>query len=135
MISERKSQGRYTTDSEAIREAVAVIDVLMVVAGVSWVSSLAAWPTFFFLSVRRIEAKVRADGRDRTGWDGIGSRVPLYALVLCVSLPKKRVNDYPLIDIEAVRQYATPRDKRLAMWLTISLLTMTISAVWGGSLL
>jgi hypothetical protein len=109
-------------------------DILTFVTVASALSSLVAWPVFCFLSMRPIEARVRAEGRDRTGWDGIGGRVPLYALILCVPLPTHRLKHHPLIDVEAVRQHATARDKKLATWLTLSLSLMTVSAVLGGVL-
>lgn len=47
--------------------------VLGSIALISGLSGLIAWPTFCFLSMRPIEAKVRAEGRDRTGWDVNGN--------------------------------------------------------------
>jgi hypothetical protein len=99
---------------------------------VSGLSGFVAWPIFCFLSMRPIEAKVRAEGRDRTGWDGVGGRVVVYAFVLSVPFPTHRMRDYPLIDVEAVRQHANPRDKKLATWLTLSLSAMTLSALGIG---
>jgi hypothetical protein len=98
----------------------------------SGLSGFVAWPIFCFLSMRPIEAKVRAEDRDRTSWDGVGGRVVVYAFVLAVPFPTHRMKDYPLIDVEAVRQHANPRDKKLAAWLTVSLSVMTVSGIIGG---
>jgi hypothetical protein len=109
-------------------------DILMAITAVSALSTLIAWPVFCFLSMRRIEARVREEGRDRTGWDGVGGRVPLYAFVICLPFPGDRMKDYPLIDVEAVRHHATGRDRTLAAWLTFSLLLMTASILLGAVL-
>jgi hypothetical protein len=109
-------------------------DILMVITAVSALSTVVAWPVFCFLSMRRIEARVREEGRDRTGWDGVGGRVPLYAFVICLPFPGNRMKDYRLIDVEAVRHHATSRDKVLAIWLTFSLLLMTVSVLLGSIL-
>jgi hypothetical protein len=109
--------------------------VLLGVLGTSFVSIWVAWLVFRLTSIRRIEALVRAEGRDRTQWDGIGLRVGWYALVICLPIPKENLANNPLIDGEAVRRYATSRDKRLGAWLLLSLGTFTLTGftlMWGS---
>jgi len=96
-------------------------DVLNVILLLSFASLLISCVFFRLSSIRRIEALVRAEGRDRTQWDGIGLRVGWYALVIWLPIPKANLANNPLIDGEAVGRHATSRDRKLAAWLLLSL--------------
>jgi hypothetical protein len=87
---------------------------------VSFTSLFIAWIVFRLSSMRRIEAKVRAEGRNLTGWDGVGGRVVWYAMVIWLPIPHPNWMKNPLIDVEAVRSHATPRDRKLAAWFALS---------------
>lgn len=97
-----------------------MVDVLFWILGLSFGSLVAAWITFRLSSMRRIEAKVRSEGRDRTGWDGMGARAFWYALVIWLPVTHPNWMRNPLIDVEAVRHHATARDRALAGWFTLS---------------
>ena len=88
-----------------------------------------AWLVFARMSMRRIEKKVREEGNDRTGWDGIGGRAIWYAGAIVLPIGRANRPNSPLIDPVAVQRHATAGDRKRAWWLVISMCS------WLGSIL
>ncbi|WP_404362306.1 hypothetical protein [Marinobacter sp.] len=95
-----------------------------------------SWIAFARLSMARIEREMNKDGLTRpSSWDGLGLRVLwyLYAIVLPVG-DWNRADD-PLIDVPAVRRYATRFDRILGVVFFVSGNAFVLIAAVGGWLL
>ncbi len=77
--------------------------------------------TFLFgrISVKHIHREIAKEGIDPPVWDkGIGSIVVTYSLIMVFSKLKPLI-----VDFEAVRRYTRNKDKKLALFFIISLIS------------
>lgn len=69
---------------------------------------------FYFITVRRIEKQFLIEGVTRPDWDGIGLRIPGYAIIILCDTQRLNDKNYPLLPVAETRRLATKIDRLLA---------------------
>ena len=69
---------------------------------------------FYFITVRRIEKQFLIEGITRPDWDGIGLRIPGYAIIILCDIQRLNDKNYPLLPVAETRRLATKIDRLLA---------------------
>ncbi|MFE8072436.1 hypothetical protein QQM79_15365 [Marinobacteraceae bacterium S3BR75-40.1] len=96
-------------------------DVFVVLFLIFFFAMAITWLGFARLSMARIEKAMRRDGLTRPSqWDVMGLRVHWYASAIAFDNARMHRADEPFIDVETVRRYATPFDKKLSIAFLIS---------------
>ncbi|WP_097459077.1 hypothetical protein [Mangrovitalea sediminis] len=91
---------------------------------------------FARLSMARIEREMRQDGLPRPAhWDTMGLRVHWYASAIAFNSQRMNRADKLFIDVEAIRRYATPFDRKLSIAFLISGYSFCVVGLVGAWLL
>lgn len=94
--------------------------VLAVIWGIGVVFGIIQAIVFYFTTIRRLEKQFRQEAIERLDWDGVGLRIPGYAMILCLSPKRINDNNYSLLPVSATRRLATRTDRLMAKVLYIN---------------
>ena len=104
---------------------ITVEDTLYLFEGVSFLVWCLATLLFSRISVKNIEQKMTKEGIEPPVWDkGIGGRITMYAMLIVAN---KAAKTSPVED-EAILRHARNKDRKIALFYTISMLCSFIIA-------
>ena len=92
-----------------------------------------AWIAFARLTMARIERDMQRDGLVRPSrWDGVGARIPGYAITIACPMDGWNDPGNPIIDVEPVLRYATAADRKRAWAFIVTTALFAFVLLVGG---